>query len=182
MAWQYPLPICALAPQGTGQQSIWQWQNFSFPLFQPLKNMNCYSPHRVTMRNLSICIILGEKTQQRKDIFFRYVRSFQCRKFEMQDWTCSNNFHNKALDQALYICIDAFFWQHLGCAIPIYRASAMFWGLSDVFLIFLPKCNCYKIVQESSVYTCMKRKHCAYFFIPLFFPTASNCKALKTLN
>lgn len=61
-----------------------------------------------SVRNLSICIIPGERTQHRKDISFRYVRTFQCRKFEMQDWTCSNTFHNKARDKGLYICIDAF--------------------------------------------------------------------------
>lgn len=74
----------------------------------PQKYEPLQSTQNNSVRNLSICIILGERTQQRKDISFRYVQSFQCRKSEMQDWTCSNTFHNKAQDKGLYICIDAF--------------------------------------------------------------------------
>lgn len=58
----------------------------------------------------------------------------------------------------------------------------MFWGLSDVFLVFLPKCNCYKIVQENSVYTCMKRNQCAYSFTPLILFCCKYLQSYKNLK
>lgn len=65
MAWQHPIPICALAPQGAGPQSIWQWQNCSFPLFQPLKNTNSYSPHRITVWEIYQSALFWEKEPSR---------------------------------------------------------------------------------------------------------------------
>lgn len=65
------------------------------------------------------------------------------------------------------ICLHRhFFQQYLSCAVPTCRA--MFWGFPDV-VVFFPKHTYYRVVQESSVYTCTIRNQWAYSSLPVIF-------------
>lgn len=174
--------LCSNCTRCRAKEYVTEWLNCSFPPFHPLKNMNRYSPHWVTVWETYTVLFWEKRAQQRKDISFRYAGSFQCSKFEIQDWTCSNTFHNKALDKGLYICIDAFSAASGTCKSPFLEHQQYFGVCLMSFFCSFLNATAIKLLRKIVYIHAWKEISVPILSFPQSFSTANNCKAVRILN